>query len=194
MDSGPVNAEPDSGCDVRGGRNHKIALKLGRVRHGIRNTIMIERTRLMAIKKRLLATAAIPFLAIAGASLPAAAAVMRPSVAIEAPSPIITVQSEEEVLPKKRKREAQREASDPSNAEGAEEPARKKRKERQQAESNQNDDAVSDEDIVNQGKKRKQRQQAEERMDQAQPSDSAESADQPARKKRKDAQQAESDR
>ena len=45
----------------------------------------------MAIKKRLLATAAIPFLAIVGAGLPASAAVVRPVAAIEAKGPIISV-------------------------------------------------------------------------------------------------------
>jgi outer membrane protein OmpA-like peptidoglycan-associated protein len=158
----------------------------------------------MAIKKRLLATAAIPFLAIAGAGLPASAAVIRPAVAIEAQSPVIAVQSEEELLPKRqRKRDAQ-EAQDPAatdsgNDAAAEEPVRRKRKDRQQAEEQQmqesmpadNADAVEDPAP----RKRKKQQQAEEQQ-QIEPerSDNAEAIEEPAPKKRRKQQQAEEQR
>ena len=144
----------------------------------------------MAIKNRLLATAAIPFLAIAGAGLPAYAAPIRPAAAIEAQSPVITVQSEEELLPKKRRnRENEAGASDQGNAE---EPVRKNRKQRQQAEEQQmdvqpSDNAESEEPVR---KNRKQRQQAEEQQMDAQPSDNAQS-EEPVRKNRKQRQQAE---
>jgi outer membrane protein OmpA-like peptidoglycan-associated protein len=180
----------------------------------------------MAIKKRLLATAAIPFLALAGASLPAWAAMLKPSVFVEAASPIISVQSEEELQPKKHRKRDSQQMSDQDNAEGGEEPARKNRKKQQQAEEQQqmdeaqpadnagaveepvrkkrknaqqaedvqqDDNAVSDEDIVNQGKKRKKQQQAEEQqqLDEAQPADNAGAVEEPVRKKRKNADQAE---
>jgi outer membrane protein OmpA-like peptidoglycan-associated protein len=161
----------------------------------------------MAIKKRLLAATAIPFLAIAGASLPASAGVVRPATAIEAQSPIISVQSEEELLPKRqRKRDAQQ-AQDPAaideggNDAAAEEPVRKKRKDRQQAEEQprieQMEPADNAEAIEEPApRKRKKQQQAEEQqqMEEIQPSDNAEAAEEPAPKKRKKQQQAEEQR
>ena len=159
----------------------------------------------MAIKKRLLATAAIPFLAIVGAGLPASAAVVRPAAAIEAQSPVITVQSEEELQPKKhRKRDSQQTqeqgADEGGNDAAAEEQAPKKRKRQQQAEEQQqqideaqpSDNAEAIEEPA--PKKRKKQQQAEEQqqqIDEAQPSDNAEVIEEPAPKKRKKQQQAE---
>ena len=143
----------------------------------------------MAIKTRLLATAAIPLLAMVGASLPAYAGIVGPTAVIHAASPIIKVQSEEELLPKKRRN---REESQDGNAEGNEEPARKNRKQRQQAEEQQQesqpaDNAEAVEEPVR--KNRKQRQQAEEQqMQESQPADNAEAVEEPVRKKRKQQQ------
>jgi outer membrane protein OmpA-like peptidoglycan-associated protein len=156
----------------------------------------------MALKKRLLATAAIPFLAIAGAGLPASAAVVRPAVTIEAQSPVIAVQSEEELQPKKhRKRDSQQTqepaATDGGNDAAVEEPAPKKRKHQQQADEQQQIDEAQPSDNAEAveepaPKKRKKQQQADEQqqMDEAQPSDNAEAVEEPAPKKRKKQQQA----
>jgi outer membrane protein OmpA-like peptidoglycan-associated protein len=155
----------------------------------------------MAIKKRLLATAAIPFLAIAGAGLSASAAVVRPVATIEARSSIITVQSEEELQPKKhRKRDSQQQSAEPATDAGndaaVEEPVRKNRKKQQQAEEQQmeqvqpSDNAEAVEEPVRKNRK-KQQQQAEEQqqVDEAQPSDNAEAVEEPVRKNRKKQQQ-----
>jgi outer membrane protein OmpA-like peptidoglycan-associated protein len=155
----------------------------------------------MAIKKRLLATAAIPFLAIVGAGLPASAAVVRPVAAIEAKSPIFTVQSEEELQPKKHRKRDSQQTQDPAVTEGGndaavEEQAPKKRKKQQQAEEQQMQEAVpaDNAEAVEEPapKKRKKQQQAEEQqMEEVQPSDNAEAVEEPAPKKRKKQQQAE---
>jgi outer membrane protein OmpA-like peptidoglycan-associated protein len=144
----------------------------------------------MAIKTRLLATAAIPLLAIAGASLPAYAGIVGPTAVIRADSPIINAQSEEELLPKKQRN---REESQDGNAEGNEEPARNNRKQRQQAEEQQMqesqpaDNAEAVEEPVR--KNRKQRQQAEEQqLEETQPANDAEAVEEPVRKKRKQQQ------
>jgi len=142
----------------------------------------------MAFKTRLLATAAIPLLAIAGASLPAYAGVVGPTAIIETGSPIIKVQSEEELLPKKRRN---REEAQEGNAEGAEEPVRKNRKQRQQAEEQQTQEQPSDNaDAVQEPvrKKRKQQQAEEQQMQESQPADNAEAVEEPVRKKRKQQQ------
>ena len=146
----------------------------------------------MAFKTRLLATAAIPLLAIAGASLPAYAGVVRPAAIAGAETPIIQIQSEEELPKKRRNREQSQEATDPGAAE-AEEPVRKNRKQRQQAEEQQMqesqpaDNAEAVEEPVR--KNRKQRQQAEEQqMQESQPADNAEAVEEPVRKKRKQQQ------
>jgi outer membrane protein OmpA-like peptidoglycan-associated protein len=155
----------------------------------------------MAIKKRLLATAAIPLLAIVGAGLPASAAVVRPVVAIEAQSPVIAVQSEEELQPKKHRKRDSQQTQDPAMTEGgndaaAEEPAPKKRKKQQQAEEQQMQESVpadNAEAVEEQTpkKRRKQQQAEEQQIDEAQPSDNAEAIEEPAPKKRKKQQQAE---
>jgi len=153
----------------------------------------------MAFKTRLLATAAIPFMALAGYSLPASAAMIKPAAEIQAQSPIVAVQSEEEVVPKNKRRKqqeqqdgAQQEMTDPANAQ-AEEPVRKNRKQRQQAEDQQMqpaDNAEAVEEPVR--KNRKQRKQAEEQqMQETQPADNAEAEEEPVRKNRKQRQQAE---
>jgi outer membrane protein OmpA-like peptidoglycan-associated protein len=155
----------------------------------------------MAIKKRLLATAAIPLLAIVGAGLPASAAAVRPVVAIEAQSPVIAVQSEEELQPKKHRKRDSQQTQDPAMTEGgndaaAEEPAPKKRKKQQQAEEQQMQESVpaDNAEAVEEPtpkKRRKQQQAEEQQMDEAQPSDNAEAIEEPAPKKRKKQQQAE---
>ena len=155
----------------------------------------------MAIKKRLLATAAIPFLAIAGAGLPASAAVIRPAVAIEAHSPIISVQSEEELLPRKQRKRDAEAAQDPAVTEGgndaaAEEPVRRKRKDRQQAEEQQMQEAApaDNAEAIEEPapkKRKKQRQAEEQQTEEVRPSDNAEAIEEPAPKKRRKQQQAE---
>lgn len=158
----------------------------------------------MAIKKRLLATAAIPFLAIAGAGLSASAAVVRPVAAIETQSsvigPIITVQSEEELQPKKhRKRDSQQQsdesATDGGNDAAVEEPVRKNRKKQQQAEEQQmeqvqpSDNAEAVEEPVRKNRKKQQQAEEQQQVDEAQPSDNAEAVEEPVRKNRKKQQQ-----
>jgi outer membrane protein OmpA-like peptidoglycan-associated protein len=154
----------------------------------------------MAFKTRLLATAAIPFMALAGYSLPVSAAMIKPAAEIQTQSPIVAVQSEEEVIPKKRRKQqeqqdgAQDQMSDPANAEAVEEPVRKNRKQRQQAEEQQMqemqpaDNAEAVEEPVR--KNRKKQQQAEEQqMQEMQPADNAEAVEEPVRKNRKKQQQ-----
>jgi len=156
----------------------------------------------MAFKTRLLATAAIPFMAFAGYSLPAPAAMIKPAAEIQAQSPVVAVQSEEEIIPKNKRRkqqeqqdDAQQEMSDPANAQ-AEEPVRKNRKLRQQAQEQQTDEAQpadnaqAEEEPVR--KNRKQRQQVEEQqMQETQPADNAQAVEEPVRKNRKKQKQAE---
>ena len=152
----------------------------------------------MAFKTRLLATAAIPLMALAGYSLPASAMMIAPETAIQARSPIVAVQSEEEELPRQKRRnrqDAQEEMSDPANAE-AEEPRRKNRKQREQAEEQQMQDAQPADNAQAEEeprrKNRKQREQAEEQqMQDAEPADNAQAEEEPKRKNRKQREQAE---
>ncbi|MDB5551685.1 MAG: OmpA/MotB family outer membrane protein [Rhizobium sp.] len=156
----------------------------------------------MAFKTRLLATAAIPFMAFAGYSLPVSAAMIKPAAEIQTQSPIVAVQSEEEVVPKKRRKQqeqqdgAQEQMSDPGNAEAVEEPVRKNRKQRKQAEEQQVDEAQpadnaqAVEEPVRKNRK-KQKQAEEQQMQETQPADNAEAVEEPVRKNRKKQKQAE---
>ncbi|UVC10878.1 OmpA family protein [Rhizobium sp. TH2] len=157
----------------------------------------------MAFKTRLLATAAIPFMALAGYSLPVSAAMIKPAAEIQTQSPFIAVQSEEEeVVPKKRRKQqeqqdgAQEQVTDPANAEAVEEPVRKNRKQRKQAEEQQTqemqpaDNAEAVEEPVRKNRK-KQKQAEEQQTQEMQPADNAEAVEEPVRKNRKKQQQTE---
>jgi outer membrane protein OmpA-like peptidoglycan-associated protein len=139
----------------------------------------------MAIKKRLLATAALPFLAIVGTGVAASASVIRPPMAIEAQahaaSPIITVQSEEE-QPKHRKRDSQQQQANDSQS--SEEPANRHRK--RDSQQQQANDSQSSEEPANRHRKRDSQQAEGE-----QPAANKQSAEEPAenRHRKRDSQQ-----
>jgi outer membrane protein OmpA-like peptidoglycan-associated protein len=150
----------------------------------------------MAFKNKLLATAAIPLIALAWMEPAFATTLVRPDVPVEAQSMVIKVQSDEELLQQQQKKERREQrkqrnqqeqgaAQDNSqgNAQDAEQPKRRKKNaEAQQDQQMQQQDNVQD---VAPPKRRKQNAEAQDQQIQQQDQSQDE---QPVRRKKKNAE------